>query len=112
MAENESSYTHEIQDDSEIMQERLAISHFPLTLLFTLALCPWLTKRARNYPHSELHFETRMPRHPHASHQNPNIDLQGMSHFICILGSFWENADTRKQESLISSPSFIFHNAP
>lgn len=35
-----------------------------------------------------------------------------MSHFIHILGSIWENADPRKQESLISSPSLIFHDPP
>lgn len=35
-----------------------------------------------------------------------------MSHFIHILGSVWENADPRKQENLVSSPSFFFHDPP
>lgn len=51
-----------------------------------------------------------MSLHPRASHQNPNTDLKCMSHFIQILGSVWENADPGKPESLISSPSFIFHD--
>jgi len=44
VAESESSGTHEVQDDSEIMQERLAITHLSLHSVFNSGSLPLADK--------------------------------------------------------------------